>query len=152
MQDGEGLNDRQRRFCQAYATNGGNGRQAAIDAGYSPKTAKEQAARLLTNVNIVRYIRQLQDRAASARITTMQQVQAFWSDIINDPQERTADRLKASELFGRAAGAFLHVPTDGRAELWANYGGDDVIIYLPQLEDPANAEIDDFETNYTEKG
>ena len=150
MQDGEGLNDRQRRFCVAYAQSG-NATQAAIEAGYSAKTARQQGQRLLTNADIVRYIRHLQDRAASARITTMQQVQAFWSDVINNPDERTADRLKASELFGRAAGAFLHVPTDGRAELWANYGGDDVIIYLPALQDPAEAEIDDFDTNYTEK-
>lgn len=37
-----------------------NGRQAAIRAGYSEKTANEQASRLLTKVNIKKFIKTLQ--------------------------------------------------------------------------------------------
>lgn len=39
-------------FVDAYLANGGNATQAAITAGYSPKTAKAQGSRLLTNVDI----------------------------------------------------------------------------------------------------
>ncbi len=38
-------------FCHEYVKDL-NGAQAAIRAGYSPKAAKEQAARLLTNANV----------------------------------------------------------------------------------------------------
>lgn len=55
---GSDLNDKQKRFCQEYIVDL-NGTQAAIRAGYSEKTAKEQAARLLTNANIEEYIQEL---------------------------------------------------------------------------------------------
>jgi phage terminase small subunit len=44
--------NKQKMFILEYLVNGFNGTQAAIKAGYSKKTANEQAARLLANVNI----------------------------------------------------------------------------------------------------
>lgn len=55
------LNPKQKQFCEEYLTDS-NGTQAAIRAGYSPKTANEQAARLLANVSIQNYIRELQQK------------------------------------------------------------------------------------------
>jgi phage terminase small subunit len=46
-----GLTTKQERFKEEYLKDL-NGRRAAIEAGYSPKTANEQASRLLTKVNI----------------------------------------------------------------------------------------------------
>ena len=43
---------RQKMFIEKYISNGFNGTQAAISAGYSVRTANEQASRLLANVNI----------------------------------------------------------------------------------------------------
>lgn len=43
------LTPKQARFCEEYMIDL-NGTQAAIRAGYSPKTAQEQASRLLSNV------------------------------------------------------------------------------------------------------
>lgn len=45
------LNDKQLRFIDEYMIDL-NATQAAIRAGYSPRTAKAQGARLLTNVNL----------------------------------------------------------------------------------------------------
>lgn len=42
------MTDKQARFCEEYMIDL-NATQAAIRAGYSPKTANEQAARLLAN-------------------------------------------------------------------------------------------------------
>lgn len=47
----ERLNERQRRFVLEYSKSG-NGTQAATYAGYSPKTARQIASRLLRNVNV----------------------------------------------------------------------------------------------------
>ncbi|MGQ3300176.1 terminase small subunit [Reyranella sp.] len=47
-----GLNERRQAFVQAYLSNGHNATQAAISAGYSPKTAQEQGSRLLSNVMV----------------------------------------------------------------------------------------------------
>ena len=45
------LNDKQAAFAREYCIDK-NATQAAIRAGYSPRTAKEQASRLLPNINV----------------------------------------------------------------------------------------------------
>lgn len=46
------LNPKQKAFLEAYLRNGGNATQAAIEAGYSAKTAHVQGPRLLGNVAV----------------------------------------------------------------------------------------------------
>jgi phage terminase small subunit len=53
-----GLSDKMERFCHEYVLDF-NGTQAAIRAGYSKKTAKEQAAQNLTKLNIQNKIKDL---------------------------------------------------------------------------------------------
>lgn len=50
-------------FVEAMAENGGNATQAAITAGYSRKTAKQQGSRLLSDVNVAKAI---EERRAEA--------------------------------------------------------------------------------------
>jgi phage terminase small subunit len=72
----EGLNDRQRRFAEEYCVDF-NGTQAAIRAGYSADTARQQAWRMLTNVNISAAIEHLKKQLtmsseeAAIRLTRM---------------------------------------------------------------------------------
>jgi phage terminase small subunit len=54
------LNDQQQRFCLEYLKDM-NGTQAAVRAGYSEKTACEQAARLLANVKVLTRVQELRD-------------------------------------------------------------------------------------------
>jgi len=56
-------NIKQEQFCQQYVIDL-NGTKAAIRAGYSKRTANEQASRLLANVNIKERIAQLQAEIA----------------------------------------------------------------------------------------
>lgn len=49
------LTEKQKRFVDEYLIDL-NAAQAAIRTGYSPKTAKEQGARLLTNANVAEAI------------------------------------------------------------------------------------------------
>ncbi len=126
------MNERQRRFAEFYAINP-NAAEAAKAAGYSQKTARTIGAKLLTNVDIVKYIRELQDKAAEPRISSMKQVKAFWADTMNDTKEKTADRLKASELLAKAAGAFIHNASNSEDDNGGGEEFDDVIIYLPEI-------------------
>ena len=57
------LTTRQRAFVQEYSIDG-NATQAAIRAGYSEKTARFQASRLLTNVNIAAEVMSYQSAQA----------------------------------------------------------------------------------------
>lgn len=120
------LNERQRRFCELYAADP-NATAAAVAAGYNKKTARAQGARLLTKADIWQYIRHLQEELAAARIASVAQIQAYWTGVMGDCSERTADRLKASELLARAAGAFL--PPEPEHESFEN----NVVIYLPKM-------------------
>lgn len=68
------LSEKQKAFGREYVFDW-NATQAAIRAGYSPKTAKEQACRLLTNVNLQEYISNIQkDIAKLAGISILSQI------------------------------------------------------------------------------
>lgn len=47
---------KQRLFCEHYLSNGYNGLQAAVSAGYSKRSAKELAHFTLTNHHVKKYI------------------------------------------------------------------------------------------------
>lgn len=55
------LSDKQKEFCKQYLHDL-NGAQAAIRAGYSQKTARTIANRLLTKVDIIKYLNGLRKR------------------------------------------------------------------------------------------
>ena len=137
------MTERQKRFCEYYAASG-NAADAARMAGYSHKTARSQGQRLLTNVDILKYIRRLQDELAAPRVASMLQVQAYWSSVLHDSTAKTADRLKAGELLAKAAGAFVHARGDDGG-VWATgeCGGEDVVIFMPQLQDESEKQADD---------
>lgn len=122
------MSPRQKKFCELYAACG-NATEAARRAGYSEKTAKQQGARLLTNVDLQDYIHELQEDDARHRIASAAQIKAFWSDVMRDTSQKTADRLKASEFLGKTAGMFVE-----KIEVGTDEGQNDVIIYLPEVE------------------
>ena len=55
------LTDKQERFCQEYLIDS-NATQAAIRAGFSPKTADVQGSRLLVNVKVASRLKELQEK------------------------------------------------------------------------------------------
>jgi len=60
MEDDAPLLGKQESFCREYIVDL-NGTQAAIRAGYSPKTANEQASRMLAKVNVQKRIAELKE-------------------------------------------------------------------------------------------
>lgn len=77
-------NPRQEQFCQQYVIDF-NGTRAATSAGYSKKTAVEQASRLLINVNVRARISELQEELKERNMLKaddiIQELRAlgFWS-------------------------------------------------------------------------
>jgi hypothetical protein len=55
--------------------------QAAIDAGYSPRAARQMSSRLRTKMNIITRIQELQEAAASAKVMTVQERKERLSEI-----------------------------------------------------------------------
>lgn len=68
-----GLNLRQQRFITEYLKHG-NATQAAKDAGYTPKTAKQQGARLLTNADVSSQIAQKMSKSTVAAGLTVERL------------------------------------------------------------------------------
>lgn len=103
---GRGLNRRQELFCQAFAA-GGNAAAAAREAGYSVKAADRIGERLLRNVEIAARIKALSEENDAKLIATSRERQQLWTSIMRDTRLEPKDRLKASELLGKAQGDFL---------------------------------------------
>ena len=67
------LTDKQKRFCEEYLI-ALNATQAAIRAGYSPKTAEQTASRLLRNVKVQEYIAKRQKELSRSTQITQERV------------------------------------------------------------------------------
>lgn len=98
------MNERQKRFAEYYAAEP-NATRAAEAAGYSGKTAYSQGQRLLRNVEVAAYIRELQEQAASDRILSINRARALLSDIAVSDNVAAPARLKAVDLLLKSAGA-----------------------------------------------
>ena len=81
------LTEKQKRFVEEYLVDL-NATQAAIRAGYSPKTANEQGARLLANVSIQHALQKaMQDREQRTVVTADRVVQELWNIVTADANE-----------------------------------------------------------------
>lgn len=101
------MNLRQKLFCEYYLGECcGNAEQAAIKAGYSKKSARTGANKLLQNAQVKAYIAQKSSEIATNNIASIQDIQTFWTNIMHDEAEPTKNRLRASELLAKAKGMF----------------------------------------------
>ena len=123
------LTPKQISFCQEYLKDF-NGTQAAIRAGYSKKTANEQASRLLANVNISNYLKNFSSIIEKNNIMDIQEIQERltkmargetdeeviiitgsgdgYSDAhIMTKKVSARDQVKALELLGKANSLFV---------------------------------------------
>ena len=75
------LTAKQKRFCDEYLIDL-NATQAAIRAGYSPKTAAASAARLLRNVKVQEYIAQRMAEKESELIADQDEVLRYLTSVL----------------------------------------------------------------------
>lgn len=100
-----GLTERQRRFCEAFAANGGNAYQAARSAGY--KHPQQAGAENMEKPGIRNALESLRLATTNEAIMTREERQKWWTNIIRDETRDIRDRLRASELLGKSQGDFL---------------------------------------------
>lgn len=118
------LTRKQRKFAEEYLVDC-NGTKAAIRAGYSPKTANEQAAKLMSNPKIKTYITEKLDEISSEKLADAQEVLEYLTSVMRGEhteqvlrqdgngvqvvdyiQVSARERLKAAELIGKRYGLF----------------------------------------------
>lgn len=76
------MNQRQRAFCEAYLKCG-NAAEAAIKAGYSPKSARSIGQRLLTFADIREYLAQRNAQIIAENTATLEEIYSFWTVTIH---------------------------------------------------------------------
>lgn len=98
----------QKQFVDFYLKNRKkNQTQAAIDAGYSKKTAHVQASQLLKNPLVLEYLekreKQLDKELRREFFFDAIDARRVLSDIINNPESKDTDRINAAkDLLDRA--------------------------------------------------
>ncbi len=109
MSDKKELTERERLFCEAYIQNGFNATEAAIEAGYSKKTARQQGSRLFTNVDIKSTLK----KRINELLDNREELQKQWIDNVTEmafcelsgdsetDKYRASDKTKALELLGK---------------------------------------------------
>lgn len=109
------LTVKQRKFADGLIA-GGNATQAAIDAGYSKKYARQNANKLLQNTTISEYLKQRQDELTKKKIAGRTEILQYLSGVMrgeetesvatakgiySDVEVGAKDRVKAAELLGK---------------------------------------------------
>jgi len=100
------LTMKQKAFCELYAANGGNGKQAAIGAGYSEVSAAESASENLTNSNVIKYLQTLTQPKHDELIACVVEQQRFFTSTMRDKAQKIDARIKACETLGRMQGNY----------------------------------------------
>lgn len=103
----EKLNIRQKKFAEFYAQSG-NTVQSAIKAGYSEKYANALAYKLLENIGVSEYIKELNEKQQQDRIITATERQAILSDIAKNEKETPSDRIRAIDTLNKMTGEYLN--------------------------------------------
>lgn len=118
------MTPRQRKFCDEYLIDC-NAKQAAIRAGYSPKTAYSIGNENLNKPELKAYIAEQLDKIHSSKIADAEEVMKYLTSVMRGehteevpilcgdgcqeltPKEVGAkERLKAAELIGKRYGLF----------------------------------------------
>lgn len=99
------MTDKQTLFIEHYLTHF-NATRAAIEAGYSPDSARAEGCRLLTNADIKPIIdARIKEIIAQTDDKRAMLIQ-FWIDIINSPDSSESGKLKASDSLGKYLALF----------------------------------------------
>lgn len=96
------------KYCGEAA---GNAEKAVILAGYSPRYARGNAYKIVARRDVqeyIKYLNQLKEDTDNVlgHIATIQEIQHFWTTIMNCGAYEPKDRLRASELLAKTQGAF----------------------------------------------
>lgn len=106
------LTQRQEKFCIAYIETGNASeayRRSYTTENSKPETVHRRAKDMMSNSKILARIEELKGKIETSTIATAQQRQEFWTRVMlgREPDADMKERLKASELLGKAQGDFI---------------------------------------------
>ena len=107
------LNPKQQRFCEEYLIDL-NATQAAIRAGYSKKTARTIASKLLTNIDIEGYIVTLRAEIQAKTGITVENTVNFIKEVSEEAREVAdfSNALKGQDMLMKYLGGYEKKETE----------------------------------------
>jgi phage terminase small subunit len=103
------MTPKQKRFVREYLTDF-NATQAAIRAGYSPKGASVQGARLLANAKVQAEVERLSKCKDDELGLSDERILHKLAQIAFSEDEETRDTLRALEILCKTRGMYLRKP------------------------------------------
>lgn len=97
--------NRREQTIYNYKMNGGNMKKAMIDAGYS-ETYADRNSKYLMGI-IGEQIKEEQDAIRSKNIKSVEEIQEWWAEMMDNSDAKDTDRIKCSELLAKSQGAFI---------------------------------------------
>ena len=88
-----------------FKANGGNMKKAMIDAGYS-ETYADRNSRYLMGI-IGEQIKEDQKAIKSKQIKSVEEIQEWWAEQMDDVSLEMKDRIRCSENLAKSQGAFI---------------------------------------------
>ncbi|MFK4904192.1 terminase small subunit [Lactococcus petauri] len=134
------LTEKQKKFCDEYIKLG-NAKEAAINAGYSKRTAKSIGAENLTKPDLKKYIDERMEKIASERIMSAQEILERLSLIASAEITETVVVANAEGYAEVEKPPDFKVQIQAMKELLKRYPGNDKLLeqQLRKLTAEANA-------------
>lgn len=102
MMDEPIVKPKEKAFAIAYCGEAlGNAEKACIIAGYSPRYARGNAYKMVAKSGVQAYIQWLNSCTLEKNIATIEEIQSFWTDVMRSGEEKTENRLRASENLAK---------------------------------------------------
>ena len=133
------LTEMQRRFCEYLIMNEGRTTrtEAAIHAGYSPKSARQEAAGLMQNLKILKYLQHRSNEVNRAFTVTKNNYvrrQQILSQKLVD-EGKTEKAVGFENLIGKATGQFVDIHLHGKISDMTNEEKLEEIKRIRQIQD-----------------
>lgn len=88
-----------------FKANGGNMKRAMIDAGYSENYADRNSKYLMGIIG--EQIKEDQKAIKSKQIKSVEEIQEWWTEQMDDVSLEMKDRIRCSENLAKSQGAFI---------------------------------------------
>ena len=133
------LTEMQRRFCEYLIMNEGRTTrtEAAIHAGYSPKSARQEDAGIMQNPKILRYLQHRSNEVNRAFTVTKNNYvrrQQILSQKLVD-EGKTEKAVGFENLIGKATGQFVDIHLHGKISDMTNEEKLEEIKRIRQIQD-----------------
>lgn len=97
------MTNKQTAFVREYLKDF-NATQAAIRAGYSPRGARTEGARLLANANIQGALQEYREKACSGAVLTLQEALESLTAVVRNRKQSAFAKIKAIEAIAKLQG------------------------------------------------